>query len=135
MSKEPLKELILDGNRIHDIPSFYDEVNRVFMQGVDFTLSPNLDAFNDLLHGGFGAIRGKEPITLKWLNFEKNREDLGVEATIAFYRAKLERPEAFNQEWARAKLDELERGEGQTYMDILLDIIGEHPNIKLTCLN
>ena len=31
--------LTLDGTRIHDIPSFYDEINRVFMQGVDWTLS------------------------------------------------------------------------------------------------
>ena len=131
MSKEDIKELILDGSRIHDIPSFYDEVNHVFMQGADFTLGPSLDAFNDLLHGGYGAIRGNEPICLKWLHFEKNKEDLGVAATIAFYRAKLEQPETFNSEWARRKLRELERGEGQTYMDILLEIIGEHSNIRL----
>jgi len=126
-----MKELTLDGNRIHDIPSFYDEVNRVFMQGMDFTLGPSLDAFNDVLYGGYGAIRGNEPIVLKWLYFEKNKEDLGAAATIAFYRAKLEQPETFNSEWAWKKLDELERGEGQTYMDILLEIISEHPNIRL----
>ena len=131
MAKANIKELILDGNRIHDIPSFYDEVNRVFMQGADFTLGPSLDAFNDMLYGGYGAIRGNESIRLRWLNFEKNRKDLGVETTVAFYRAKLERPEAFNEEWSRGKLEELERGEGQTYMDILLEIIDEHPNIRL----
>jgi len=131
VSKEEIKELILDGNRIHDIPSFYDEVNRVFMQEVGFTLGPSLDAFNDVLHGGYGAIRGNEPICLKWLHFEKNKEDLGVAATIAFYRAKLEQPETFNPEWARKKVDELECGEGQTYIDMLLEIIGEHPNIRL----
>src|SRR5690606_29029818 len=105
VSKEDIKELILDGSRIHDIPSFYDEVNRVFMRGVDFTLGPSLDAFNDVLHGGYGAIRGNEPIRLKWLHFEKNKEDLGVAATIAFYKAKLEQPKTFNSEWARRKLE------------------------------
>lgn len=126
-----IKELILDGNRIHDIPSFYDEVNRVLMRGADFTLGPSLDAFNDVLYGGYGTICGNEPINLKWLHFEKNKKDLGMVATMAFYRAKLERPETFNSEWVRMKLEELERGEGQTYMDILLEIIGQHPNIQL----
>lgn len=131
MPKEDIKELILDGDRIQDIPSFYDEVNRVFMQDADFILGRSLDAFNDVLYGGYGAIRGNEPIRLRWLSYEKNRKDLGVETTIAFYRAKLERPDVFNQEWSRGKLEELERGVGKTYMDILLEIIGGHPNIQL----
>ncbi|GGC35113.1 hypothetical protein GCM10011386_29050 [Parapedobacter defluvii] len=42
MSEEVIKELILDGNHIHDIPWFYDEVNRIFMRGADFTLGPRL---------------------------------------------------------------------------------------------
>ena len=131
MATENDKELVLDGHRIHDIPSFYEEVNRVFMQGVDFRLGSSLDAFNDMLYGGYGAIRGNEPIRLRWLNFDKNKEDLGVEATMAFYRAKLEQPDVFDPAWARRKLDALERGQGQTYMDILLEIIGAHPNIRL----
>src|SRR3546814_15474198 len=89
------------------------------MRGVDFTLGPSLDAFNDVLHGGYGAIRGNEPICLKWLHFEKNKEELGVAATLVFYQATLEQPETFNPEWARKKIAELERGEGQTYMDLL----------------
>ncbi|MGH6861799.1 MAG: barstar family protein, partial [Phyllobacterium sp.] len=54
----------IDGNRICDIPSFYEEINRVFMAGEDWQLSANLDALNDMLHGGFGAIKGGEPIVL-----------------------------------------------------------------------
>src|SRR5690606_1032694 len=115
----------------HDIPSFYNEVNRVFMQDADFTLGPSLDAFNDMLYGGYGAIRGNEPVRLRWLNLEKSRRDLGVEATIDFYKAKLEQPEKFNPEWSRRKLEELSQGVGQTYLDIILEIIGHHANIQL----
>ena len=133
MATERDKELVLDGHRIHDIPSFYDEVNRVFMQGVGFTLAPSLDAFNDMLYGGYGAISGNEPVRLRWLNFEGNRKDLGIAATKAFYRAKLAQPDVFDPVRARHQLEELERGQGQTYMDILLEIISGHPNILLVC--
>ena len=131
MDTDLIKELVLDGGQFHDIPSFYEEVNRVFMADADFKLGISLDAFNDMLYGGYGAIRGNEPIRLRWLNLEKSRGDLGVEATIAFYKAKLEQLGTFDAEWSRRKLEELERGEGQTYFDILLEIIGLHPNIQL----
>ena len=131
MDTDVIKELVLDGSRFNDIPSFYEEVNRVFMEDADFKLGISLDAFNDMLYGGYGAIRGNEPVRLRWLDLEKSRGDLGVDATIAFYKAKLEQPEKFNPTWSRRKLEELERGEGQTYFDILLEIIGQHPNIQL----
>ena len=41
----------LDGRRVHDIASFYDEINRVFMTGVDWQLGPSLDALDDMRDG------------------------------------------------------------------------------------
>lgn len=58
------RTLTIDGSRIHDIPSFYDEINRVFMTGVDWTLGPSLDALDDLLYGGYGALDGDAPVSL-----------------------------------------------------------------------
>ena len=49
--------LRLDGRLIHDIASFYDEINRVFMAGEDWQLGPSLDALDDMLRGGYGAPR------------------------------------------------------------------------------
>lgn len=39
------------GERIHDIPSFYDEVNRVFMENEAWSIGQSLDAFDDMLYG------------------------------------------------------------------------------------
>ncbi len=39
----------------------------------------NLDAFNDLLRGGFGIYQYEEPITRIWMNFSKSRINLGQE--------------------------------------------------------
>ena len=40
--------LIIDGENIHDIFSFFDEINRVFMHSEDWKLGPSLDALNDI---------------------------------------------------------------------------------------
>ncbi|SJN49467.1 hypothetical protein FM107_18760 [Sphingobacterium sp. JB170] len=101
------------------------------MQDVDWKLGHSLDAFSDLLYGGFGLIESTEPIDLVWLNFEKNRTDLGRELTLNHYRQKLLKPNIFNMEIIDAQIDELEQGRGKTYFDILLEIIGEHENITL----
>lgn len=129
------KQIVIDGNLISDIPSFYGELNRVFMTGEDWTLGNSLDAFNDLLYGGFGAIESNEPVTLVWKQMEKSRLALGYEATKQYYEEKLLPDSPFDKDHFREKLDALNKGEGQTYFDILLNIIAEHPNITLEAIN
>lgn len=127
----PNKILTLDGDSIHDIPSFYEEINRVFMADEDWKIGPSLDALNDMLYGAYGAVQGHESVVLVWNNIEKNRTDLGMHTTADFYREKLKHPEIFNIEKIRKDLDALEKGTGSTYFDIVLEIIAEHPNIEL----
>jgi RNAse (barnase) inhibitor barstar len=123
--------LTLDGTRIRDIPSFYDEINRIFMVGVGWTLGPSLDALDDMLYGGYGALDGNAPATLVWTDFEANREALGIETTRQYLLGKLAQPERFNSAHFQRAFDALEAGTGQTYFDIVLEIIGAHPNITL----
>jgi RNAse (barnase) inhibitor barstar len=126
--------LTLDGSRIHDIASLYDEVNRVFMAGEGWQLGASLDALDDMLRGGYGAAAGKEPLVIVWLNMAQSRAVLGVATTRAYYEAKLERPDVFNIDRARAQLDALESGTGQTYFDIVMEIIANHPRITLRAM-
>ncbi len=125
------KAVIIDGNNIYDIPSFYEEINRVFMKNQDWKIGQSLDALNDMLYGGYGEIEGYEKIYLIWENFEKNRKDLGFDVTKAYYENKLKQPSVFNTEWVKNKLIELENGIGKTYFEIILEIINEHPNVTL----
>ncbi|WGM32819.1 barstar family protein [Brevundimonas sp. NIBR11] len=126
-----MKILTLDGAAIHDIPSLYDEINRVLMAGEDWTLGPSLDALDDLLYGGFGAIDGDEPVTLVWEDFDRMQDVLGLATTRAFLNQKLDRPEVFNANLICRQLEALERGIGQTYLEIVLEIITSHANIEL----
>jgi len=125
------KRVIINGSNIHDITSFYKEINHVFMSNEDWEIAPSLDALSDLFYGGFGQIKGSEKIQLVWTCFEQNKKDLGMEATKEFYQNKLKSRSHFNIDFAQRKLDELEKGIGQTYFEIILEIISEHPNIEL----
>ncbi|MET0328131.1 MAG: barstar family protein [Luteimonas sp.] len=122
--------LTLDGRRIHDIASFYDEVNRVFMAGVDWQLGHSLDALDDLLYGGYGALDGDAPVTLVWTEFARSRDVLGIGTTRAWLDA---RRGSGRHDGARLQreLDALEAGTGPTYFEIVLEIIASHPNITL----
>lgn len=58
---------------------------KVYMTNIDKNLGwdagHNLDAFNDLLHDGFGVYEYEAPIKLAWKNISKSKADLGLEAT------------------------------------------------------
>ena len=125
------KEVVIDGNRITDKSSLYEEINRQFMENEDWQLGESLDALDDLLYGGFGILKENEEVRLVWKNFEENKYLFGHEFTKEFYAQKLEYPEDYNSDIIQKKLDELNSGQGQTYFDIILEIINEHKNIEL----
>ena len=125
------KEIILNGKAVRDIDSFYEEVNRVFMSDEDWEIGNSLDALNDLLYGGFGAIKGNEPVKLIWEDIDVSKSSLGYETTRAYYEQKLKPDSIFNKTLFREKLKVLEEGTGETYFDIIMTIISEHPNIEL----
>jgi RNAse (barnase) inhibitor barstar len=127
-----MKQIRLNGDYIVDIPSFYQEVNQVFMLEEDWKIGNSLDAFSDLLYGGVGVIKGNEPVNLIWNNIDRSREALGYETTRRYYQEKLKPGSPFNQEYFGEQLSALENGTGKTYFDIILEIIGEHKNITLT---
>lgn len=61
----------IDGRRFSNMAGFYDEVEQVFTCGLDWKIGRNLDAFNDILRGGFGRHEYGQPIRIQWLAYEK----------------------------------------------------------------
>ncbi|MEL4307641.1 barstar family protein [Joostella sp. CR20] len=120
----------INGANIHDISSFYTEINRVFMADEDWKIGESLDALNDLFYGGFGALKEIDDFDLVWTNSQKSKEDLGKKTTLAYYYNKLKAPEIFNTKFVQQKIQELENGEGQTYFEIIVEIIESHSQIR-----
>ena len=72
------KTLIINGSNFSTLEGFYDEVDKVLTRNLDWKTGHNLNAFNDLLRGGFEVHEYEEPITLIWLNSEKSKADLNT---------------------------------------------------------
>lgn len=68
-----MKEVVIDGSRIIDKESFYDEISRKLCARMDEVIDHNLGSFMDVL--GDKGIREKgEPIHLTWENYERTKE-------------------------------------------------------------
>ena len=126
-----MKQFFIKGENIKDISTFCEEMNRLFMRNEDWKIGASLDALDDLFYGGFGEIKGKEDVELIWQHFQENRKVLGLETILEFYEKKLRSPEIFNSKVIQEKINELNEGTGQTYFEIILKIIGDHPTIHL----
>ena len=79
----------IDGRRFSNMAGFYDEVEQVFICGLDWKIGRNLNAFNDILRGGFGRHEYGQPIHIQWLAYEKSVRNLGKETMDTIVEAKL----------------------------------------------
>lgn len=123
--------LQIEGAAIDDIASLYAEINRVFMAGEAWQLGPSLDALDDLLHGSYGALAGQAQATLIWRDIAHSRTVLGMETTRQWLQAKLDTPGSFNTQAIAHQLQALQRGEGPTYFEIVMEIFTSHRQITL----
>lgn len=78
-----MRTYIIDGSSFSDIEGFYSEVDRIMTKGPGFKTGHNLNAFRDILYGGLGAHAPEEPFVIKWLHYDKSRQDLGDSVMLA----------------------------------------------------
>jgi RNAse (barnase) inhibitor barstar len=78
MSKQTI---IINGDNFSDMETFYDEIDNVLTKNLEWKTGHNLNAFNDLLCGGFGVFEYAEAVKIIWTNFSKSKEALGQEMT------------------------------------------------------
>ena len=77
-----MKTFILDGNNFSNMEGFYHEINQLLTKNIQWKTGYNLNSFNDLLRGGFNVHEYREPITIRWINYEKSKKDLGNEMVL-----------------------------------------------------
>nr|MBA2538083.1 barstar family protein [Deltaproteobacteria bacterium] len=100
---------------------FYDEVTR----GLGLSSwGRNLDAFNDVLRGGFGTPAGG--FVFRWNRSEEASQLLGYPETVRYLERKATRCHPSNVPGVMAAIEMARRGEGQTVFDILVEIIRDH---------
>jgi RNAse (barnase) inhibitor barstar len=117
-----MKTYRIDGERFSNLEGFYEEISRVLVPGVYW--GHNLDAFNDILRGGFGTP--DEGFTLIWENSETSKRSLGYPETVRQLQQRLERCHPSNRHSVRAQLSDAENCDGDTVFDWLVEIIRVH---------
>ncbi len=71
-----MRTIEIDGNSFSNLTEFYDEVERKMTSDLNWEIGRNLDAFEDVLSGGFGVQEVDENYELKWLNSKKSKSEL-----------------------------------------------------------
>lgn len=121
------KEITFDGSKIESLESFYDEVSRNLFSNIEW--GRNLDAFNDVLNGGFGFP--EEDFVLIWKNSQESKEKLGFTETIKWLNEKRKTVHPSHNENLLLDIQNAENQQGETLFDMLIDIIKSHRNIEL----
>lgn len=96
-----MKKYKIDGNNFSDLEGFYEEITNKLMPDCKHW-GRNLNAFDDILLGGFVGDGNVDEFILIWKNATKSRVDL-----CNVYNEKM------------------------TIFDLLIDIIKDHPNVEL----
>lgn len=66
----------INGNKFKSKKGFYNYIEALFTAGLSWEIGRNLDAFVDVLEGGFGKHGHGEAIEVVWINFKKSEERL-----------------------------------------------------------
>ena len=120
---------IIDGNKFSTLEEFWEEIGHVLMGIPNAYWGRNLDAFNDILYGGWGTP--DEGFILIWKNSSLSRTKLGYPETVRQLERRLKICHPVNREHVKRGIESAGRNEGQTVFDWLVEIIREHKDIEL----
>ncbi len=71
------KWICIDGRNIHTLNDFFEQIEQKLTYKTNFKTGRNLNAFKDLLGGGFGLHEYAEPLHIVWIYAEESRQSLG----------------------------------------------------------
>ena len=71
------KWIFIDGRDIHTLNDFFDQIEHKLTSKIDFKIGRNMNAFSDLLWGGFGIHEYAEPLHIVWIYSTQSRKALG----------------------------------------------------------
>jgi hypothetical protein len=119
--RDDLPILVIDGANLSDLDGFAREFSRLLPE---YTWLGNLDAFNDLLRGGFATP--ETGWVFRWLNSESSRAALGYEETVRRLEQLMLTCHPSNRSILQAEIASARRAEGSTLFDEIVEIIRDH---------
>jgi RNAse (barnase) inhibitor barstar len=117
-----LKTYIIDGNDFSTLSQFFEVVGKILIPGAEW--GHNLDAFNDILRGGFGTP--EEGFEIIWKNSNRSRMSLGYDETVRVLEQRLVHCHPTNRDSVAKQIRDAQNKTGSTVFDWLIDIIRDH---------
>jgi RNAse (barnase) inhibitor barstar len=111
------RNYVIDGHNFSTLEEFFDEVSRVLIPGADW--GRNLDAFDDILRGGFGTP--SDGFVLRWINASVSQQRLGYDETIRQFERRLAKCHPSNRSRCLAELEQAHARQGPTIFDWLVE--------------
>ncbi|OIK13757.1 barstar family protein [Bacillus sp. MUM 13] len=121
---------IIDGEKFSDFKGFCKEFSSAVLFG-KYEWNESLDAFNDILRGGFGDIEFGEEYTIIWRNSVKSKRDLGYGETIIKLSERLKNCHPTNKENVTQEIKNAKMNKGPTIFDWIEEIILDNSNVTL----
>jgi RNAse (barnase) inhibitor barstar len=125
------KSFVIDGDNFSDFQGFTKEFSKSVLSNKHIW-NGSLDAFNDILRGGFGDIEEDDEIEITWKNSNKSINDLGYDETIKRLLEKYEKCHPTNKEFVLQEIYHARNKNGPTVFDWIVEIINEHENKNIT---
>jgi RNAse (barnase) inhibitor barstar len=126
-----MKRVEIEGKNITDLASFYDEIEKKLTYSLNWKIGRNLDAFNDVLRGGFGVHDLGETLNVVWKNHKNSERTLGWNETEKYIQSKLKRCYPKNIPSISNDLELAKKHEGKTLFETIVDIIHQRENVRL----
>ncbi len=117
-----MQRYLIDGTRFSSLEEFAEYFSDLVLS--NYHWHGSLDAFNDILRGGFGTP--EEGFVLVWQNSEASRAALGYPETARQLEARLQRCHPSNRDTVTIELEAARNGCGATVFDWLVEIIQDH---------
>ncbi|OES45995.1 hypothetical protein BA724_16650 [Domibacillus iocasae] len=124
------KVFIIDGENFSNFKGFCKEFSNVILSG-KYEWNESLDAFNDILCGGFGDIEFGEEYTIIWRNSVKSKRDLGYRENFIKLNEILKNCHPTNKESVIQEIRDAKMNKGSTIFDWIEEIIFDNENITL----
>ena len=112
----------LDGRKFSTLEEFWEHFSDQVLS--DHSWGCNLDAFNDVLRGGFGTP--DEGFQLVWINSDLSRDLLGCSETVRQLEIRLESCHSSNRVAVASDLHAAKHKSGSTVFDWIVEIIETH---------
>lgn len=124
------KIFIIDGDNFSNFKGFCKEFSNIVLSR-KYKWHGNLDAFNDILFGGFGDIESEERFTIIWRNSAKSKVDLGYSETIVKLNEKLKHCHQSNKKKVIEEIKDAKLNKGPTIFVLIEEIILDNENVTL----